>query len=63
MSSRDDRAASERATAKIRELATPVRAPQRLRAAVAQERLARGAAPSAAPPRAAARLRGRGQPR
>ena len=44
MPSRDERAASERATAQIRELATPVRAPQRLRAAVAQERLARGRA-------------------
>jgi hypothetical protein len=43
MSNRDDRVASERATAQIRELAAPVRAPQRLRAAVAQERLARGA--------------------
>jgi len=40
MTGRDDRAAAERATARIRGAAAAVRAPQGLRAAVAQERLA-----------------------
>jgi len=40
MTGRDDRAASERATSRIRAAAATVRAPQSLRAAVAQERLA-----------------------
>ena len=42
MTGRDDRAASERATSRIRAAAATVRAPQSLRAAVAQERLAVG---------------------
>ena len=42
MTGRDDRAAAERATSRIRAAASAVRAPQSLRAAVAQERLVAG---------------------
>ncbi len=42
MTGREDRAASERATGRIRAAAATVRAPHSLRAAVAQERLAAG---------------------
>ena len=52
----DDRVASERATAQIRALATPVRAPQRLRAAVAAGAPCARCAPP--PPRVATRRRG-----
>ncbi len=45
MSAPDARAASERAMSRIRATAASVRAPQSLRAAVAQEQLAGGAPP------------------